>query len=342
VQELSAVEHLKIAKRLHFQGQTEEAIKEYELVLEIDPNNEDALAGLDALGAEPPTPKAHVNDSSVIKTNFYTNQAKESNIPAWRRGPVKVIVAALGIITAYGIYQLVIMGMNWDSIVALKNVDVQFQKPVQKEDGSATVSVEIDNFNPGPIKDVVISYNISDEKGNGLKEGHITIHPQIPAGDKRIFENVDLGTINGRAGKMQAKGESLVYKKPKKLKETMVDKFIDASMKADKDTFNDFDELTNETENFAPAFVGMGRAYAARGDYKRAIKEYQRAIEIDPEDANAYNLMAVAYFYNNQKDEAKKAMNMALQLAPEDPEIDHNQKYLINIKESKPAEGKKK
>lgn len=55
---IDPAEHLKVARRLHFQGQTQDAVREYLLVLELDPENEDARSGLLALGVEPPDPVA--------------------------------------------------------------------------------------------------------------------------------------------------------------------------------------------------------------------------------------------------------------------------------------------
>ncbi len=338
MQNLSPLEHLKIARRLHFQGNTREAINEYELVLELDPENEDAMSGLRALGVEPPDPvlaRGATEHAGGLKTSFFVNQAKESHTPAWRRGPVKIIVCLLGAGMAFALYQFAILLLNFDNIKAMENVEVHFQKPTQKDD-NATVSVVIGNYNPAPIKNMVISYNIADDKGNTLKDGSLTITTQVPAGDKRTFTEVSLGSVKGRASKLQPKLESLKYgPKPKKLKQQWIDKFIDASSQPDKDSFGDFCDLVDNTEDFAPAYVGLGRAYAARSDWKRAIENYKKAIEIDSDNANAHYYMAIAMFYQGDRTGAKKEMDTAASLAPDDPEITWNLKYLFNLKDTK-------
>ncbi len=81
--EMSALEHLKIAKRFHFQGLTNEAIDEYESVLKLDPDNGDAISGLRALGVEPTIREDDLDGGAVghaggLKTNFFTNQTEKS------------------------------------------------------------------------------------------------------------------------------------------------------------------------------------------------------------------------------------------------------------------------
>lgn len=339
---LSAAEHLKIARRLHFQGQNEDAAREYILVLEIDPDNEDAISGLTALGIEPPdTSRFREADSgSAVKTNFFVNQAKSSELPTWRTGPFKLIIACVALLALYTGYQGVMMFINFDHIKAKENVDAHISKIKTNEEGNTIVNVKVSNFNPGPIKNMLISYQLMDVKGNPLKSGTLKIDATVPPGDSRTFVGLDLGNVKDKPDKIDQKLESLVYGPKPKLKERLVDKFVEASSQPDKDSFGAFDELTQDADDFSPALVGMGRAYAARGDYKRAIEQYKKALEMDPENANAHYYMAVAYFYKNEKDDkvtAKKEIETALTLAPDDPTYQESAKMLVNVKDkSKP------
>jgi hypothetical protein len=151
----SALEHLKVAKRYHFQGLTNEAIREYEAVLEIDPDNGDAIAGLRALGVEP-TMRDDMQDGAVghaggLKTNFFTNQSKGSTSGGVTGKVFSYIVMALGIGGLYGLYVLAMYLMNYDNVTAKENVEVHFEKPKVK-DNNAVVNVEVINLNPAPIK----------------------------------------------------------------------------------------------------------------------------------------------------------------------------------------------
>ena len=53
--------------------------------------------------------------------------------------------------------------------------------------------------------------------------------------------------------------------------------------------------------DFADAYYNMGIAYRHKENYDKAIECYQKVIEIDPEDADAYNNMGVAYCQKGMK-----------------------------------------
>lgn len=338
--EMSAQEHLKIARRLHFQGSATEAIRQYEAVLELDPDNADAISGLRALGVEP-TLKDDVGDGAVahaggLKTNFLANQAKSSTTGGVRAQIFKYVVIAMGIGACYGLYVLATYLMNYDNVEAMNNVEVTFEKP-QLKDGLAMVNVEVVNLNPAPIKHMKISYRIADATDATLKEGVVELPGQVPAGDRRTFAETSLGEVKGHPAKLSPKLEQLLYGPKPKLKEKFVDKFKAAAAIRDKDAMSDYEELIQDTEDFAPAYVGLGRAYAAKGKMNEAIKWYQKALEIDPQNANAHYYSAVAYFYISEKEKAKKEIEQAMLIAPDDPEIAWNQKYLFSLKEKPKA-----
>ncbi len=336
---LSAAEHLKIARRLHFQGQNDEAVKEYLLVLEIDPDNEDAASGLEALGVvAPDTSRFRLHDEGTtgVRTNFFVNQAKSSELSPWRTGPFKVIIACIAAGACYGLYQVAQTFMNFDSIKALDNVDAHISKISSNKDGETTVSVKVANFNPAPVKKIAINYQLLDAKGNMLKSGVLKIAGTVPAGDTRTYPDVELGVVKEKPDKIEQKKESVVYGPKPKLKDRLVDKFVEASSKPDKDSFADFDELTQDADDFPPALVGMGRAYAARADYKRAIEQYKKALVLDPEYPNAHYYLAIAMYYNNDKKNAKKEMEQALTLAPDDPQYQESAKMLAGYRDSTP------
>jgi tetratricopeptide (TPR) repeat protein len=330
VSNLNAAEHLKIARRLHFQGQTDEAVREYMLVLEIDPDNEDARSGLISLGVEPPdTSRRNVDGGSAVKTNFFVNQAKSSELPAWRTTPFKIVIALLAGLALWGVYQGVTMFMNFDNIKAANNVDAHIAKIKQNEDGGTEVNVKIKNDNPAPIKKLVLQYQLLDAKGNVLKASTLEIPNLVPAGDERVFEHISVGELKDKPDKItDEKIVSLIYGPKPKIKDRLVDRFVEASDLPDKDSFAAFDELTQDLDDFPPALVGMGRAYAARGDWKRAIGQFDKAIEYDPESAQAHYYKAVALFYTKDKENAKKEMEKALELSPDDPKYQESARQL--------------
>lgn len=344
--ETSAIEHLKIAKRLHFQGNTSDAIREYEAVLEIDPDNGDAIAGLRSLGVEPTVSddreEGVVSHAGGLKTNFFSNQAASSTTGGAQAQVFKVIIIGLGIATVYGLYVLGTYLMNYDNIEAAKNVDVHFEKPSMKEN-VALVNVQIINLNPAPIKHIKISYRIADPQDTTLKEGFVELPGQVPAGDRRTFSETSLGELKGVPSKLTPRLEALIYGPKPKLKDQQIDEFMKAASVKDKEALNDYKDLVEHLDDFAPAHVGLGRSYAAQGKFDDALKEYKRALEIDPLNANAHYYSAVALYYQGDKEGARKEIDQAATLAPDDPEIAWNQKYLLAVKDTKkPTDADKK
>lgn len=342
MQEMSAQEHLKIARRLHFQGSTDEAIRQYEMVLELDPDNGDAISGLRALGVEPTLKddfsSGEVGHAGGLKTNFLANQSKGSTTGGATAQVFKFIVIALGIGACYGLYILATYLMSYDNVEAMNNVEVTFEKPKMR-DGVAMVNVDVVNLNPAPIKHMKISYKIADATDSTLKEGQVELPGQVPAGDRRTFADTSLGEVKGHPAKLTPKLEALIYGPKPKLKDKYVDKFKAAAAVRDKDALETYEDLVSETEDFAPAYVGLGRAWAAKGKMEKALEWYKKALDIDPQNANAHFYSAVALYYLNKKEEAKKEIDAAMLIAPDDPEIAWNQKYLFSLKD-KPKDSK--
>ena len=74
----------------------------------------------------------------------------------------------------------------------------------------------------------------------------------------------------------------------------------------------------------------LGVFYAGEMNYDRAIEEFKKAVDINPNDAKAlYNL---GYIYAEQREDRKKAeyyFRIFLGLAPDDPNADEVKNYLV-------------
>ena len=77
--------------------------------------------------------------------------------------------------------------------------------------------------------------------------------------------------------------------------------------------------------------VEFGIAVAQRGLWREAIYRWQRAVEIDPTYAEAYNDLAVAYEHEGELDKARAAYEKALQLAPGNASIKQNYELFKEI-----------
>jgi serine/threonine protein kinase/Flp pilus assembly protein TadD len=71
-------------------------------------------------------------------------------------------------------------------------------------------------------------------------------------------------------------------------------------------------------DGIAGVHVTLGRAYAAKGQYDDAEREFQRALQIDPVNAEALRRLARAYQNTNRTDLAERTYRKAIQLRPND------------------------
>lgn len=70
--------------------------------------------------------------------------------------------------------------------------------------------------------------------------------------------------------------------------------------------------------------VAFGIDVASRGLWREAIYRWERAVELDPTYAEAFNNLGVAYEHEGELDKAKAAYEKAVALAPAHPSIKQN------------------
>ena len=73
----------------------------------------------------------------------------------------------------------------------------------------------------------------------------------------------------------------------------------------------------------AQAYVGRGAAYRGKGDYDRAIADYDEAIRLDPKDARAYRGRGAVCFWKGDYDRAIVDYDEAIRLDPKDARAFH-------------------
>src|ERR1041385_3992476 len=74
----------------------------------------------------------------------------------------------------------------------------------------------------------------------------------------------------------------------------------------------------------AKAQVDFGINVAQRGLWREAIYRWEKATQIDPTYAAAFNDLAIAYEHEGQLDKARKAYEKALELDPGNQQIRQN------------------
>ena len=86
--------------------------------------------------------------------------------------------------------------------------------------------------------------------------------------------------------------------------------------------------------------VAFGISVAQRGLWREAIYRWEKAIEIDPTYAAAYNDLGIAYEHEGQLEKARKAYEKALDLDPNNMQIRQNYELFKEINDRTSADKK--
>ena len=89
--------------------------------------------------------------------------------------------------------------------------------------------------------------------------------------------------------------------------------------------------LHADARSDAKAQVDFGIDVAQRGLWREAIYRWEKATQIDPTYAAAFNDLAVAYEHEGQLAKARQAYEKALELEPENTQIRQNYELFKEI-----------
>src|SRR3989442_2527301 len=89
--------------------------------------------------------------------------------------------------------------------------------------------------------------------------------------------------------------------------------------------------LIADARGDAKSQVDFGVNVAQRGLWREAIYRWQKAVELDPSYAAAYNDLAVAYEHEGDLDKARKSYEKALELEPNNSQIRQNYELFREI-----------
>ena len=78
------------------------------------------------------------------------------------------------------------------------------------------------------------------------------------------------------------------------------------------------------TEDLANTYSNRGVAQYHKGDYDQAVRDYDEAIQLDPDDAESYYNRGLAHYHNAAYDQAVRDYDEAIRLDPDDAESYYN------------------
>jgi type IV pilus assembly protein PilF len=99
--------------------------------------------------------------------------------------------------------------------------------------------------------------------------------------------------------------------------------------------------LLADTRTDAREQVEFGINVAQRGLWREAIYRWQKATELDPTYAAAFNDLAIAYEHEGQLDKARKAYDKAIELDPNNSQVRQNYELFKEIND-RTSQGKEK
>jgi Tfp pilus assembly protein PilF len=93
-----------------------------------------------------------------------------------------------------------------------------------------------------------------------------------------------------------------------------------------------------DARSSAKAEAQFGVDVALRGLWREAIYRWERAVELDPTYAEAFNNLAVAYEHEGQLEKARQAYEKAIALEPQNIQIRQNYDLFKEINDRAGAE----
>jgi tetratricopeptide (TPR) repeat protein len=95
------------------------------------------------------------------------------------------------------------------------------------------------------------------------------------------------------------------------------------------EAISNYNKALEINPRLAEAYESRGIAYGKKGQCNQAISDYTKALEINPRDVWAYNNRGFAYGERGQYDEAISDYNKALEINPSDPLAYNNLAWLF-------------
>lgn len=255
---------------------------------------------------------------SELDTGFLQKQAKENARPGTSRGILMVLGVLLIGGIGFGVFKAIEFFMGLENLQHVRKVSVLLREP-RVESNQAIVNVTLENVNAYPVLNPEIKFDIASKEGKELLKGKIKLDGSVPTGDQRTFHKVSLGTIDGKPAKLHSDLVKVDVNPPKTLPKGFNVKFS-AACNAE-DPVSALNELKSKAPDYAPLAVALGLRYEKLNKWDEAKKQYDEAIKLDPNLANAHYHLAQVLLRNKKTKEGMASLKKAAELAPADPDI---------------------
>jgi len=97
----------------------------------------------------------------------------------------------------------------------------------------------------------------------------------------------------------------------------------------------EFQKAIGINPNYADAYHNLGNTYQAMGQLEAAVENYKKALSINPNLWQSYQNMAAIYFNAEQFDLALENIKKALEINPNDENLKQNVKVVENKAQGK-------
>jgi Flp pilus assembly protein TadD len=99
-----------------------------------------------------------------------------------------------------------------------------------------------------------------------------------------------------------------------------------------KDEFTFWDDVIRKSPHKERPYYNRGNAYKAKGDFRQAILDYDKALEIQPNFAEVYNNLGNIYQIKGELDQAILYYDKAIEIKPDSSEAYNNRGGAYQIK----------
>lgn len=254
-----------------------------------------------------------------FEKNFFERQAQENAASSILKGPVGFVLLLVLLGVAYGAFKAVEYFINIDKNTAMKYVELVVENPNLRS-GQAIIDVKVNNWNPVELKTVTLRYNIEGTNGRTVSDGTVTIPHAVPAGDIRTFRSVRLGELSAPAARMHAELSDVTIGEKSNLQNDQALHFIEIGALKEAEKLEALKAFVKDAPGFAPGHVALGIAYENANDRQRAEAAYRKAVEADPENANAH-LHLGRLLVSTDRAEAAAEIEKAKAKMPYDPAV---------------------